>query len=244
MNAVGYIRVSTDKQVKEGISIDNQAERIKDFCEKEGLELVDIIFDEGISGGKNKSRPGFVKLLNMIQSRKMEILVLYSLERLSRDMLTLLSLERYLNEYDIALYTVEGRVDTSTMDGWMSFAMKAFMSEMERRQVKYRTKRAMEHLKNNGKVAGEIPYGYKRVNDELVRVEEEQAVIKQANALYEKGFNLSQIARKLTKMGKLTRNGKPWTAQQVKRLLNGYTRVQRRRSNLGETIKDFILSMD
>jgi len=70
MNAVGYIRVSTDKQVKEGISIDNQAERIKDFCEKEGLELVDIIFDEGISGGKNKSRPGFVKLLNMIQSRK------------------------------------------------------------------------------------------------------------------------------------------------------------------------------
>jgi len=244
MKAVGYIRVSTDKQVKEGISIDNQAERIKSFCEREGLDLIEIIFDEGISGGKNRSRPGFVKLLDMIQSREMEILVLYSLERLSRDMLTLLSLERYLNEYDIALYTVEGRVDTSTMDGWMSFAMKAFMSEMERRQVKYRTKRAMEHLKKNGKVAGEIPYGYKRVGDQLIEIEEEQGVIREANELYNNGCNLSQIARKLTRDGKLTRTGKPWTAQQVKRLLNGYTRVHKRRSNLGETIKNFILSMD
>ena len=103
-----------------------------------------------------------------MESGEAEALVLYSLERLSRDMLTLLALERLLDEYDIELHTVEGEVNTNTPDGFVNFAMKAFLGEIEWRQVKYRTKKAMEFKKAQGSIVGSVPYGYRRLKDYLV----------------------------------------------------------------------------
>ena len=150
--ALGYVRVSTSLQASEGVSLDNQKDRIRTYCQYRGFDLIGIVEDAGISGGKNKARPGFIEVLDRIESGEAQGLVLYSLERLSRDMLTLLALERLLDEHDIELHTVEGEVNTSTPDGWLNFAMKAFLGEMERRQVKYRTKRAMEFKKAQGSI--------------------------------------------------------------------------------------------
>ena len=245
MKAIGYVRVSTDKQVREGVSVENQVERIREFCERDNLDLVDIIRDEGISGGKNRTRPGFVKLLETIETDEIDAVVLYSLERLSRDMLTILSLERYLDQFDVTLYTVEGKIDTSTIDGWMSFSMKAFMGEMERRQVKSRTKKAMEHMKKNGRVVGDIPFGFKREGDLLVEIPEEQSIITRVNEMYSQGKNLSSITKKLNEDGITTRNGNGWDTTQVRRLIDGYKQTRKRRkTNHGETIKEFILSME
>ena len=58
----------------------------------------------------------------------------------------------------------------------MNFAMKAFLGEMERRQIKYRTKKALEYKKGNGEVVGAIPYGYRREGKDLVPDLNEQAV--------------------------------------------------------------------
>lgn len=245
MKAIGYVRVSTDKQVREGVSVENQVERIRDFCERDNLELVDIIRDEGISGGKNRSRRGFVNLLEKIEIDEIDAVVLYSLERLSRDMLTILSLERFLDEYEVTLYTVEGKIDTSTIDGWMSFSMKAFMVEMERRQVRSRTKKAMEHMKKNGRVVGDIPFGFKREGDLLVEIPGEQSTITQINEMYSRGMNLSSIVRTLNGEGIKTRSGNEWDTTQVRRLIEGYKPTRKRRkTNHGETIKEFILSME
>jgi len=245
MKAIGYVRVSTDKQVREGVSVENQVERIRDFCERDNLELVDIIRDEGISGGKNRSRRGFVNLLEKIEIDEIDAVVLYSLERLSRDMLTILSLERFLDEYEVTLYTVEGKIDTSTIDGWMSFSMKAFMGEMERRQVRSRTKKAMEHMKKNGRVVGDIPFGFKREGDLLVEIPGEQSIITQINEMYSRGMNLSSIVRTLNGEGIKTRSGNEWDTTQVRRLIEGYKPTRKRRkTNHGETIKEFILSME
>ena len=112
-------------------------------------------------------------------------------------MLTLLTLERFLNEYDIELHTIEGQVDTSSPDGFMDFAMKAFLGEMERRQVKDRTKRAMQHKKENGEVIGRVPYGFDRADDKLMPNAEEQAIRKFANDLYQQGFKVADIARRM-----------------------------------------------
>ncbi len=167
MKSVGYIRVSTEEQAKEGISLDNQIERIKGYCQYKGFELCEILRDEGISGSKNKDREGFARILEKIEGNGFDAIVVYSLDRLSRDMITLLAFERLLNEYDIELHTIEGQIDCSTPDGFMNYAMRAFIGEMERRQVKDRTKKAMEHKKRNGEVVGSIPYGYRRVEDRL-----------------------------------------------------------------------------
>ncbi len=222
MKAIGYIRVSTEDQAREGISLDNQRDRIKVYCHYKGLDLVDVIEDAGISGGINKARDGFINLLDRIEQGDIDSIILYSLERLSRDMLTLLALERLLNEYDVDLHTVDGQVDTSTPDGFMSFAMKAFLGEMERRQVKYRTKKALEYKKSNGEVVGSIPYGFRRQGKDLLPNLTEQAVIKTINKMYASGTRLVDIVNYLNDRGMVTRTEKPWTPTQVKRLIKDY----------------------
>ena len=222
MKAIGYIRVSTEGQAKEGVSLDNQRERIDAYCQYKGFALVDVIEDAGISGGINRAREGFISLLNRIEQNDIDVIILYSLERLSRDMLTLLAIERFLNEHDVELHTIEGQVDTSTPDGFMNFAMKAFLGEMERRQIKYRTKKALEHKKAHGEVVGAVPYGYHRKGKDLLPDLNEQAVIKSVNRLYDGGSRLVDIVRDLNGQGRTSRSGRPWTPTQVKRLIVDY----------------------
>ncbi len=242
--AIGYIRVSTEEQVLNGVSLDNQEERINSYCNFKGFELEEVIRDEGISGGKNSTRPGFLKLLVKIESGEIEKLVLYSLERLSRDMLTLLALERYIEEFDIELHTVEGMIDTSSPDGFMNFAMKAFLGEMERRQVKYRTKKALEYKKSQGYVTGKVPFGYSRKDKELVENPKEQEVIEIVNNLHQEGKGLTEISRILVSKGIKSRTNKKFAPQQIKRMIDDYKDVRKNKTNkVADKIKSFIVSI-
>ncbi len=243
MKTIGYVRVSTEQQAKEGVSIDNRIERIKSYCDYKGYEFTEVIKDEGISGGKNREREGFVNILNRIEQNGCDAIVLYSLERISRDMLTLLCLERLLNEYDVELHTIEGEIDTSTPDGYMSFAMRAFLGEMERRQVKYRTKKAMEYKKQRGEVVGSIPYGFAREGKDLIPVEKEQEIIRIINQLYKQGKGIAAIARKLTKLNYKTRRNKEFSALQVRRIIRGYQPVYNHNGRKAREIRKFILSV-
>ncbi len=69
MRAIGYIRVSTEEQAREGVSLENQRARIEAYCSYKAFTLIDIIEDAGVSGGKNKARPGFMILLDRIEQR-------------------------------------------------------------------------------------------------------------------------------------------------------------------------------
>jgi site-specific DNA recombinase len=241
MKAIGYTRCSTDLQASEGVSLQNQVERITGYCQYKGFELVDIIEDAGISGGKNRARAGFIELLDRIETGDVQAIILYSLERVSRDMLTLLSLERLLDERDVELHTVEGQINTSTPDGWLNFAMKAFLGEMERRQVKYRTKRAMEYKKGQGAVVGSIPYGYRREGNGLVVDLQEQSIVRLVNTLYSQSMRLVDICKELKARDIRTRNGKDFTPQQIKRIIAGYEQTfQKSNTKLGVQIRTFI----
>ena len=59
MKAIGYVRVSTEEQAREGVSLENQKDRIRNYCQYKGFSLAQIIEDAGISGGKNKARARF-----------------------------------------------------------------------------------------------------------------------------------------------------------------------------------------
>ena len=239
---LSYLRVSTQDQADFGVSLENQSARIRAYCEYRGYELVEEIRDEGISGGKNKARSGFMELLDRAEQNGFDAVILYSLERISRDMLTLLALERLFHEFGVEVETVDdGGLDTSTPDKWLAYAMKCVLSEHERRQVAFRTKRALEHKKANGKVSGRVPFGFAREEDNLVPVEGEQAVIQRVNKLYKKGTRLKDIVAYLNKAGTLTRAGKPWNATQVKRLIDGYEgSFTKSKGSLGVAIRSFI----
>jgi site-specific DNA recombinase len=248
LKAIGYCRISisTEKQ-QDDVSLENQQDRIAAYCAYKGFDLIRIITtDEAIAEANSPDKTELSELLDVIESREIQAVVLYSLERLSRDMLTLLAVERLLNEYEVSLHTIKGEINTASPEGFMSFAMKAFSGEVERRQLKYRTKKAMEYKKVQGVVVGAIPYGYQRgVNsgDFLVEVPAEQRVIQLANTLYEQGQRVQHITDVLNESGYQTRNGKPFDRTQVARLIKGYAGKKRQASPMGEKIRAIIVAI-
>jgi site-specific DNA recombinase len=240
MRTVVYCRYSTHKQ-DNGVSIANQLQRCQQYAQFKGLEVQQVLKDEAISGGTNKGRPAFMKLLVMVEQREIDVVLCYDLTRLSRDMLSLLAFERFCNEYDVSIHTAEGEVSTDSPEAFMSFCMRAFLGEMTRRQIKWNTKHAMQHLKKNGKVFNHEPYGWKRDGDKLLEDAKEQQVIKMVNDAYLQGSRLADIQKVLKRRGIKTRNGKPWSSNQVKRVINGYEQKQfRGSSDVGNAIKTFM----
>jgi DNA invertase Pin-like site-specific DNA recombinase len=245
MKAIGYIRVSTEKQAEKGVSLDHQREEIKRYCSYKDMHLIEVLEDAGISGGKNRERGAFVELIDILERREVGALVVYSLERISRDMLTLLAFERLLNEYSIELHTVEGQIETATADGYMGFAMKAFFGELERRQVQQRTRRAMAHKKAKGEVVGSVPYGFRREGPLLLKDDAEQHIINLVNVWHSSlGWSLTKIADELRDRGIHTRSGNAFDTTQVRRLLDSYqVKFRRKVTAFGSAIKDFIFHL-
>jgi site-specific DNA recombinase len=83
MNVVGYVRVSTEEQSKEGVSVDSQIAKIKAYCLLYELTLVDVVVDAGISA-KTLKRPGLTPVLAMLKAKKVDGVVVTKLDRLSR----------------------------------------------------------------------------------------------------------------------------------------------------------------
>ena len=100
MKALVYARYSTHKQ-DNGVSIENQIARCREYATYRGLDIVDIIQDLAVSGGVNKGRAGFMELLHRAEQGECDLILTYDLTRLSREMLSLLALERLLNEWEV-----------------------------------------------------------------------------------------------------------------------------------------------
>ena len=81
--AVGYVRVSSEQQASEGVSLDAQRHRLRDYCRAMDIELVDIIADEGYSASTLK-RPGLQVALSMLRQRRADSLIVVKLDRLTR----------------------------------------------------------------------------------------------------------------------------------------------------------------
>ena len=92
-------------------------------------------------------------------------------------------------------------------------------------------------------VVGRVPYGFDRADDKLAPNAEEQAIRKFANDLYQQGFKVADIARRMNDAGYQTRTLSLWSSEQVKRLLDGYRSSYKRHSRIGAAIKDFILTI-
>jgi site-specific DNA recombinase len=89
--AVGYARVSTDEQAREGVSLEAQQSRIRAYAEAKGLALSDILADEGYSG-KNLKRPALQELLARCERGEVGAVIVLKLDRLTRQTRHLLSM--------------------------------------------------------------------------------------------------------------------------------------------------------
>src|SRR5437867_8602062 len=95
MRAIGYVRVSTDKQADHGVSLEAQAEKIRAMAVVHGSKLLDLIIDGG-EPAKNLNRPGMTRLLSLVNEGKVDAVIIAKLDRLTRSVKDLAELlERF-----------------------------------------------------------------------------------------------------------------------------------------------------
>ncbi|BFU94308.1 MAG: hypothetical protein NTNFB02_10300 [Nitrospira sp.] len=220
--AVGYVRVSTEHQVQEGISLEAQQTRIRAWCEANGYALDNVHIDAGLSGFRSDNRPALLAALSEA-CRAKAALVVYSLSRLARSTKDAIAISERLAKNGADLVSLSERIDTTSAAGKMIFRMLAVLAEFERDQISERTKAAMAHLRRQRRrVSRHIPYGFFLAADgkTLLPNETEQQTLAQIRALRLEGLSLRQIAARLTRDGIRTKYGRPWAAKVIHGLLH------------------------
>ena len=224
-NAISYVRVSTNEQAEEGISLAAQTEAIRAYAAFKGMTLVHELSDRGVSAGKPlQEREGGRRLFDHASSPEVGAVIAYKLDRLFRDAADCLAVTKEWDELSVDLHLVDlgGQpVDTSTAMGRFFLTIMAGVAEMERNLIRERTKAAMGHLSRQNKRVGGIPYGYKLAADgrTLLQDPEEQRVIAYARALRQDGLSLRNVSAALLAEGMRSRTGRPFDPQQIKRMI-------------------------
>ncbi|MBU0976352.1 recombinase family protein [Patescibacteria group bacterium] len=139
-----YCRVSTKDQKTE-----QQLQELREYCKRSGIEVVEEYIDEGISAF-NKNRPAFQQLIEDVRKRKVNVVVVWKLDRLSRSLKELLQTVELFSEYNVKFVSYSQPIDTSTATGKVFFSLIGAFAEFERDLISERTKLKLDLLKKNG----------------------------------------------------------------------------------------------
>lgn len=217
--AIGYIRVSTEKQVNEGMSLEAQQERIEQWCEANGYELARPLFvDAGISGKNMSKRPGVQQA--MAAMKKGMALVSYSMSRLARSTVDAIKISEEIAKKKGDLVLIADNIDTTTATGRAMFKIMAVMAELERELISERTVSGLQYMKrHNLKYTNQTPYGFEAVDGKLIQVTQEAEVVAEIQASRTAGNTLQSIADGLNGRGIPTKTGKQWAPATIHLLL-------------------------
>jgi len=197
INRVGcYVRVSTENQL-ENYSIEEQTERLKAYCRAKGWNIYKIYTDGGYSGG-NTDRPALKQMLSDAEARKIDMVVVYKLDRLSRSQKDTLSLiEDFFIANNVEFTSMSENFDTSTPFGRAMIGILSVFAQLEKDQITERFTMGRIGRAKEGKFHGGAyaPVGYDYVDGELVINEYEAMQIKEIFSLFVKGYNVNQIQK-------------------------------------------------
>ncbi|MBI1753591.1 MAG: recombinase family protein [Acidobacteria bacterium] len=226
--AVGYVRVSTERQADKGLSLDAQAERIRAMAVVHDAELVEVVVDGGESA-KDLRRPGMQRLLALVDSQQVQAVIVARLDRLTRSVKDLGHLLERLEKRGVALISVAESLDTASAAGRLVITIMTAVSQWEREAIGERTREVMRHKKTNGERVGNIAYGFRLSADgyHLEANPDEQSVMVAIRHLRERRRTLRAIAAELNAQGWRTRRGSPWRLEHVARILGSPGRASK-----------------
>ncbi len=215
MTVVGYARVSTDNQL-ENYSIEEQTERLKSYCAAKDWILVQTYVDGGYSGG-NTDRPALQQMLAEIHKGKIDAVVVYKLDRLSRsqkDTLTLI--EDELLSHGTDFVSINENFDTSTPFGRAMIGILSVFAQLEKDQITERFTMGRIGRSKAGYFhgGGNAPTGYDYVDGELVINEYEAQQVRKVFNMFLAGSSINAIHRGLEKAYTTK-----WSAAKVRNVL-------------------------
>jgi DNA invertase Pin-like site-specific DNA recombinase len=235
---IGYARVSTEEQAREGVSMDAQRERLTAYCTAQGYELVALETDNGASGSITPGkRPGLARALARIRRGEADGLLALKLDRISRSTRDVLDLVDESRRRGWRLVSVAEQLDTGSAAGRLVLTVLAALSQMEREQVAERTRMALAELARQGRARSRFaPFGFRTESGasevvagtraRLVPHAAEYPLLERMLALRDSGLGATAIARMLTAEGITNRSGGNWTRQSVASVLLGFEKRQ------------------
>jgi len=230
-NAVGYIRVSTDKQE---LGPEAQQEAIESWCERNGAALVGLYIDRLSGGLEPDQRPGFMEALGALVDRRAELFVVARRDRLARDTMVVGMIERLVEREGGRIVSAAGEgtdIDPNDPSGMIIRGVIDLFAAYERALIRTRIRAALAVKRRRGEVIGTVPFGWRaetrpaptadnpeRVVRVLVPDEGEQSAIALVRQLHADGVSLRQIAATLDE-ARISCRGARWHKTTVARIL-------------------------
>jgi len=190
-----YVRVSTEDQAREGFSLGEQKEKLLQLCKFKEYEVFKVYEDAGISAKDMAHRPAFQEMLVDMKKGKINYIVAYKLDRVTRSVRDLEELIAVLEKHNTYLVCDRDDVNTSTANGRFFVRMLTVLSQLEIEIVSERTKFGLNGAIKSGHLPGTIPLGYKKDGNKKTVIDEttKDIVIRIYN-MYLEGKSYQQIA--------------------------------------------------
>ncbi|MEM4260217.1 MAG: recombinase family protein [Candidatus Woesearchaeota archaeon] len=197
IKAALYIRVSTEEQAKQGVSLSAQEEALRNYCKTYSYEVYQVYKDEGKSAKDIKHRPAMIQLLKDAELKKFDIILIYKLDRFSRSLKDLILTIEKLKKWGIDFISLQDRIETTSASGKLMFHIISSFAEFERDIIGERTKFGMEEKARRGAIINRAPVGYKINDKKLVIDEEGKAKVQEIfNYYLNNDISLTQLAKK------------------------------------------------
>ena len=190
-----YIRVSTEDQAREGFSLGEQEEKLLQLCKFKELEVYKVYKDAGISAKDMEHRPQFQEMLKDMKEGKLNYIVAYKLDRITRSVRDLEELISVLEQYNCFLLCDRDDVNTSTANGRFFVRMLTVLSQLEIEIVSERTKFGLNGAIKSGHIPGQRPFGYKSAEDKRMIIDNAtRPYVEKIFDMYLEGKSFQQIA--------------------------------------------------
>ena len=191
-----YPRVSTEDQSRFGHSLDEQEEKLKQLCNFKDYEIYKVYREEGVSA-KDTNRPKFQEMIEDMKSGKINKIIVYKLDRLTRSIKDLENICTLLEEYNCSLESVAEEINTSTANGKFFIRMLTILAQLEIERTSERTKFGLVGAARKGHLAGRPPIGYTKLpNSKDLVIDEVQAdVVRRIFRLYLDGLSVCAICK-------------------------------------------------
>lgn len=236
LRALGCVRVSTQRQAEKGYSIPEQRASIEACCGRHGLQLLDVLVDDGISG-KILERPAIRKITELAEAGAFDVLVLVKLNRLGRENAIIQQLLARFRDRGIRVLFVEhGSGDTK--EERLQLGILSAFAEFEWDSLREATMSGRERKAKSGKIPIHCPiFGYHCVtraeatvkpelagrDGELLVIEEEAKWVREVFQRYAAGATLRSCCAFLNEAGVRTKRGNLWALPVLRNLLENPT---------------------
>lgn len=220
--AAGYVRVSDESQV-ETHSLDGQVREIERHCRQQGLDLVELYRDEGVSAhtAQVEKRPAFARMLADAGDDRFDVVVVHTLDRFARNVGVQRQAMQRLGEAGVGLVSLTEHFDFSTPAGRLMLTTIGAYSEFFSDLLGVHVAKGQAERARAGLPVGPVPFGYSAPEPGAmpVAVPEEAEAVQEVFARRAAGASNGEIASWLNGLGLRTRNGRIFTAHAVKDML-------------------------